>query len=458
MNQEPSPKKFERPKHSIKFKTPSTAKSAHRWYDGPLARNPPRRSYLRPCKTPYIQLETTWDETSILSARDAHLLGKFQQSGLLWVWMLCTSRLKITIRKRVGALSGLLTVVEPASGEKTGTPIEKAVAKLWEAQWLDIMPESLRQGIQRQAIGLGVSLCRVHWVEDEVGRWWPRLTLWPDDAFYYNDEEQCFYARTREGADKKVKPACGWFLYLPDGMKGFQLGAVVSLAIDCLLASMAKSDWANYNQATATVVKKAIVPRGAVESVKNAFLDNVEEVGTGENTTVLCPTNQDGSKFDFEYESAGEGAKVDTFERSKSDAEKTITIEILGQEKTTDDGGVGTYDAVESLQGVEDRIILNDGETLSTAIHYQLQIPWACHNFGHGEWAPWVRWKPKKNNAAKAKAGKELADSVAAIDQALAKTDREVDKVRVFEEEDFPLMKRPVVVPPLPGREPMLPT
>jgi len=451
----PLPKKPKRPAHWLPHKSSNVYQL---WHGQPLQRGKPRGVYLRKVKTPMIRLETTWDVDSVLSARDSHLKGLFQTSGLLWVWMLCTSRLKITVRKRVNALSAIPVTVEPAKNE----PIQKAIAKLWESMWLTIMPESLRQGIQRQVIGMGASLCRVHWEDGPDGRWWPVFTLWPDDAFYYQDADKCWYARTNEGNDKKVRPGCGWFLWLPDGPRSFQLGAVTSLGVDCLLVSNSKSDWSNFNKSVSTIVKKVMVPRGAYPDTKDLFFDQVEAVGEGENTTVMCELNQDGSGFDFKYEAPDMG-QVDTFQKSKEDAEKTITIEILGQEKTTDDGGVGTYDAVESLQGVEDRLILGDGEGLSTSLRAQVMMQWAEYNFGHPEWAPWVRWKPKKVNdaASKAKEDKELAGAALEIDKSLEGTDKQLDKVDYYKEAGFKLVDRPKVVTPMPpaqGREPLLPT
>jgi phage gp29-like protein len=418
---------------------PARAHKAQRW-DALFARPKPKNAYLRRIKTPLIKLETTWDQDSVLSARDEHLRGQFQSSGLLWVWMQTTSRLKIVLRKRIGALSALPFFCEPASGEKLGTPVERAAAKIWEREWFTMMPESLRQGIFRQAIGMGASLCRVT-VHDDGRHWWPRLTLWPDDAFYYSDNDCCWYARNREGVDKKIKPGCGWFLWLPDGDRSFQMGAVASLGIECLLASMSKSDWANYNKANATVVKKAIVPKGLTREAKNLFLDQVEEVGEGENSTVLCEQQADKSGSDFVYVTAGDG-KVTTFKESKADAESTITIEILGQEKTTDDGGVGTYDAVEALSGVEDRLVMGDAEGFATALRAQVLMPFCELNWSRPELAPWVKWKKtiRGEKAAQATEDKAVAEAASAISQTLRGSGKRLDTAKYLERAELPLL------------------
>lgn len=439
--------------HADSKALPTKRKAHPHLWAVPMQRGKP--PHQRKIKSPLIRLETSWTPDDVLDARDMHLRGRFEQSGLLWVWMLCTSRLKVVLGKRVSALAAIPVTVAPSRDLKIASPAEKAVAKLWESRWPRILPEATRQELHRNAIGMGAALARVSWELCEDGRWWPKLTAWPTDAYYYDDTDCHWYAKTREGADRKIKPGYGWILWLPYGPKGFQLGAVASLGMECLLATMSKQDWANYNKANATAVKKAIVPRGMPAAEKSDYLDQVEEVGEGENTTILCPQNLDGSGANFEYVTTEGASKVDTFEKAKADAEKTITIEILGQEKTTDDGGVGTYDAVEALQGVEDRIILGDGESLTEVLYAQLSVPWAEYNFGNASLAPWVKWQPKGTNETLEAAPKlkSLAESVVAMDAALQGTDRQVDKVSIFEDAGIKTIPRPPVAP-APAAEP----
>jgi len=415
--------------------------------------------HQRKIKTPQIRLETSWTPDDVLDARDAHLRGRFESSGLLWVWMLCTSRLKVVLGKRVSALAAIPVTVTPTRDLKIASPEEKAVARLWESRWPRILPEAIRQELHRNAIGMGAALARVSWELCDDGRWWPKVTPWSTDAYYYNDVDCYWYAKTREGTDRKVRPGHGWVLWLPNGAKGFQLGAVASLGMSCLLSTLSTQDWANYNKANATAVKKAIVPRGMPTSEKNDYLDQVEEVGEGENTTILCPQNLDGSGANFEYVTTEGASKAETFEKAKADAEKTITIEILGQEKTTDDGGVGTYDAVEALQGVEDRMILGDGESLSEVLYQQLSAPWAEYNFGNAALAPWVRWQPKGTNETTENAPKDkaLAESAVAIRASLQDQEVDLDIIAYYEAGGIKMKKRvpaPTPEAPAPTAEP----
>lgn len=418
-----------------------TKQSAQRWTSSSELRGKPDR-YMRQAKTPLIRQLSTWTVDDVLSAQEAHERGEFDRSGLLWLWMQRTSRLKAVLRKRTGALPSLPFTMEPAKGGAESTPQQNAIAAYLEQHWQEICPESLLRGIIRQSIGMGAALCRVSWRDD--GRyWWPCLTLWPADAYYYQDSDCTWYARTREGGDIKVTPGKGWFLWLPDGPFSFQQGAVLSLAIPCLMSSLSDSDWANYNAANSVVIRLAEVPRGATRASKDLFLDNVEELGRS-TSTLLCEKNIDKSGFGMTQLDTQTG-NLDTFQRSKEVAEKQITIEILGQEKTTDLGGEGARSAVESLQGVEDAIIGADAEGFSTAFRQQVLMQMCLLNWGDGDLAPWPHWEVESTPeiSDKATGWVATADAIAKWDTLLSTTDKQVDRAALAEQIGVLLQERP---------------
>lgn len=415
-----------------------------RWVSSDALRSERDRpeKYLRKAKTPLIRQMSTWTVDDILTAQEAHERGEFETSGLLWLWMQRTTRLKAVLRKRVSALSGLTFRLDPASGAAASDPAEVSHAAWLEKIWFEIMPESLLQGLLRCVIGMGAALARVSWI-DRDEKWFPCLTLWPADAFYYRDSEQCWYARTREGGDIKVHPGRGWFLWLPDGPLSFQSGSVLSLSIPCYLSSLADSDWANYNAANAAIVRKAIVPRGATRASKDLFLDQLEDLGR-DNSSILCERNLDGSGFDFTYEGA-DGALTKTFLESKEDANKAITIEILGQDKTTDLGANGARSAVEALQGVEDAIVTQDAARFATAFRAQVLKPFFALNFGNDNLAPSPAWEVEGASPADLAVGdKATAEAATALDAALQGTGKVLDKLAYFERAGIPMRDAPV--------------
>lgn len=378
----------------------------------------------------------------MLSAQEAHERGQFQESGLLWLWMQRNSRLKAVLRKRVSALPALPFRMEPSGGEETESEEARTVATILEKHWKEILPDSTLQGILRSSIGMGVAICRVTWVDDGE-YWWPRLTLWPNDAIYYQDYDQRFYARTREGGDVLVTPGHGWLLYTPDGALSFESGSVLSLGIPCLLSSLSDNDWANYNAANSVVIRLANVPRGAPTSEKNLYLDNVEDLGRG-TSTLLCPKNQDGSGFGMEQLDTPT-AGLDTFERAKADASKQITIEILGQEKTTDLGKEGARSAVEALQDVEDSIIQADGTGIAGALVKQVLRQLCLFNWGNENLCPLPTWEvfPPEDTAAKASGWGDAADAAEKLDAFLAPTEQRIARAEFVASLGVILEQRP---------------
>lgn len=417
---------------------PLAGKRARLYLVQPGQERPMPDKYRRRARLPLIRQLSTWDVDDILDAQDAHERGEFITSGLLALWMLRTSRLKAVMRKRAGALTSLSRTIEP-NDPKTAPPEAKAICKIIEREWKVICPPALIRGLIRQMVLMGWALCRVHW--EVRGRYlWPILTLWANDAVYYSDTDGKWYARTREGGNVKITPGCGWLLWLPEGERSFQMGSVLSLSIPCLLTTYSDRDWANFNKSHADVIKKCYVPRGATRTQKDDFLDDVEALDR-DSTAILLEQNNDKSGFNLELESPG-NTEVDTFERSQMNAEKKITIEVLGQEKSTDDGGVGTYDAIESMVGVENKIVMEDGEGLSDVFHDQLLVQVCALNWDRPDLAPWVRWKqggtvdPKKQGEG----DKALAEGTVAVDEALKGTGKRLDKVKHLEKMGYSLM------------------
>jgi phage gp29-like protein len=208
---------------------------------------------------------------------------------------------------------------------------------------------------------------------------------------------------------------------------------------------MSDTDWANYNAANATIVRKAVVPRGATRASKDLFLDQLDDLGR-DSSSLLCERNVDGSGFDFEYIAPGGGSQLDTFERSKADAAKQITIEILGQDKTTDMGANGARAAVETLQQVEDAIVAADAAGLSTVLRCQILEPWAALNLGSAALAPWPVWEVEQpENAGEiAASDKAVAEAAEALETALRGSGKALDKLAYFERAGIPMIDAPL--------------
>lgn len=405
-----------------------------------LERTEPRR-YKRTAKTPYITTLSLWTAADILVALDQHERGDFSRSGMLWQW--CSSRdprLRAVLSRRAAALPALPFSVVGANFDDDSTPGEKAVARILEREWYTIFPESLIKGLVEQVVGMGAALCRVTWA-DRDGRWWPVLTQWPNDGFYFRDTDNAWYARQRNGGDVKICPGYGWFLWLPAGARSFQKGSVLSLALACFITNMVQKDWANYNHANGAVVRKCYVPRGATPEQKEDFLTNVEALDV-DTSSILLEQNRDKSGFDLQYETPG-GTTITSFQEAKAEADKDKAIEILGQSLTTDTGGVGS----QALGTVHEKVAAEkfaaDANEFATAARLQLLMPWALYNFNDPLLAPWPEWDvvPSSNKADEANTLRTVGYVLSAIRSGLVGTGIKLDVRAWAEKFDVPFIE-----------------
>ncbi len=390
---------------------------------------------------PFVTAFSGWDVESVLSALDAHATGTFSRSGLLWQWMARDDRMQTVLRVRRAGLTTLPFTCRPASEEPT--PAEELAAKRLQEGWLRCVPETDIRALIDRGVGMGVAVARVNWIVGRHGYWWPRLTVWPHESIRYDDNARCYRAMTRGGGEVKVTPGQGWIVWEPEGPRGFQLAAVLCLALPCLITNFDWRDWVNYNEAFGRPVRKASVPRGATTAEKNTFLANLRALGRT-TSSILCNKNLDGSGFDFEFVTP-QGDVVATFEKSIDRADKAKATVILGQTLTTDvQSSVGMAPG-DVRQNVKGQTIEGDAESLSTCLHDQLCVPWAIYNLGSAELAPWPQWEtsPPSDKAKDAAADKGVADAVVALDAALQGTDKQLDRIAYLEEAGIPMLDRP---------------
>jgi phage gp29-like protein len=422
--------------------------------------SPEREERTGGVRVPYIQTLTDWDLDDILLALEEHEKGTFATSALLWQHMVARDeRLRAVLNVRDSALPALPFRLDPATEE--ATPEEKQVAAALQEEWFSCFPESLNRALVRGTAGMGFVLARRSWVSRYsrvAGRtlWWPRLTPWPAEAVRYDDSRQCWRAQVRNGPEVVVRTDHGdcegdWFLWLPAGSRGFQLGGVLSLALPFLISHYDWRDWINFNDAAGHPVRKATVPRGATTTKKDEFKENLAALDRLTNT-ILCEKNLDGSGFDFEIVSLSGGGELDTFERSLEQANKAKAILLLGQSLTTDVGDSGSRALGDVHQQIKHQIIQADAEGLSSALREQVLRDWALMNFGNAELAPWPRWdhRPPEDKAARAQTHAASADAVTKLNQVLKGTGKRVNVVAYLEEQGVPLEDEAPAEPPAP--------
>lgn len=402
---------------------------------------------------PYIQTLSEWDTDSVLAALDEHARGEFSTSGLLWQWMARDDRMQTVLRVRRAGLTTLPFSLVPASKDKkTASPQEQRAVDLFQDEWARCVPETFIRGMVDRAVGMGVAVARVSWVTGKYGFWWPRLAVWPAEAVRWDDTRRCYLARSRSGQESRVTPGSGWILWEPDGARGFQLAAVLCLALPCLITSFDWRDWVNYNEAFGRPVRKATVPKGATTTVKNTFLANLRALGRT-TSSILCEKNLDGSGFDFEFVTP-QGDVTATFEKSIDRSDKAKATVILGQTLTTDVQSAVGMAPTDVRQNVKGQVIEADAESLATCLREQLLQPMALYNLGASALAPWPTWdtKPPADKAKDAAADKSVGDAVTSLSAGFRGSGYRLDKRTYLEQKGIPMLEGEELGQP--GQEP----
>lgn len=408
---------------------------------------------------PYIQTLSIWTIDSALAAVNEHERGNMNRSGLLWKWMLRDDRLKTVMNVRCSGINSLPFSVLPAS-EEAHTPEEEAAALQLKAGWRSSFPQDLERAILRIAVGMGVVVGHISWVPGKFGYWWPKLTLWPEEAIRWDDALQCWWALTREGGEQMVTPGDGhWFLWEPDGARGFQLGAVMALCLPVLITAYDWQDWVNYNDAHGRPIRKVVIPRGASPTEVATFLANVKALGRT-TSSILCRRQLvPEDMFDFMFVTP-DGDVVDTFERSLAAANTAKATLILGQTLTTEvaTGGNGATSTVH--QQIKNQILMADAEGLAQAIRSQIIHWWAIYNLGNARLAPRPHWDAMlpEDTVQKTLAQKNIGDALTSLRNGLKGTGQKL-KVKEWAKE----FKIPIEdgddagVAPLPAPTPIKP-
>lgn len=389
---------------------------------------------------PFIRTLSDWDVDTVKAALDAHERGTFSQSGLLWQWMQRDPRLRTVMNVRVSGIPRLPLTFEAAEHDPPEAEATLAKDRLEEG-WYGSFPESLVRKLLGVAVGMGVVVARVTWHVGRYGYWWPRLTVWPPEALRWDDTLRCFYAQTRAGGEVVVTPGDGeWFVWQPDGDRGFQLGAVMALALPVLITDLLTGDTVNLADAYGHPVRKAIVPRGASTTEKNNFLANLTALGRT-TSSILCQKNLDGSGFDFEFVTLSTGETIAVIEEGLDRADIAKSTVILGQSLTTEVGDSGSRALGDVHQEIKGEILTADAEGFATALTAQVLRWWAKYNFGKKRLAPSPHWeaKPPEDLGATADAHVKATQAITALEGVLKGTGKKLNRLKYLEPLDLPL-------------------
>lgn len=344
-----------------------------------------------------IELRDKWTNELVLCTLREHEGGQFHMSAQLAEGCRRNDRIFAALRTRVMGALGLPFSFEAPDGYSADDPQVKRVMGLADKAWARI-PESILAKVLRDLVMLGFSLCQIHW-DYQDGFVWPRLEPWDAQWCYYDHNEKCYKAMTREGSQIRVNQGDRkWILFLSGTEDDSWLnGAIRPLGLLYLLGQVSWVDWANFNERHGNPLLLAKIPAGAKGDIENTDankrffnqLKNLKKAGV-----VQLPQHKEGIEqlsYALELlESKNNGHE--TFEKFKTTINIAIALVLLGQHLTSETGDIGTQALGRIHENVRQDLMEADTTLLSSHLHEQLFKHWAEINFGSKDLAPWPCW------------------------------------------------------------------
>jgi len=399
---------------------------------------------------PVMAWTGSWGTVSIQQALDNHDLGQFLLSAQLSESAQRDDRVATALNTRCKGLLGLPREITPSPrGDRRKA---KTAAKDLETLWAETdLTESMIQLLRWQVM-MGFAVAEILWTGD-ASAWTFSLKVWHPQFLWFNWATRQYMLNTSEGP-VAVTPGDGkWLLLTPEGeYRAWIQGAVRSIAIPWLGRQYAFRDWMRFNEVYGVPIRKASVPAQTSEDDKYKFFADIRDAGSA--MVVTCPTGVDGQKYDIELVEAT-ATGWETFRNATEDADKRITLALLGQNLTTEVSG-GSFAAAKVHGQVRQDYLEADERGLVAGFRRQVLRAWAAFNYGDPDLAPVLRFDVEPPEDAKANADTLVSLSTALLN--LATVAPEVDRRALLASYNLPLHEPgeelpPVVVAP-PGAPP----
>lgn len=354
------------------------------------------------------------------SAGDLDLLGALVDA------LFGDDRIGALLRTRAEGLFGVVPTFE-ASGD--GRRKGRAVRALeGEEDWWSIAPEPESAVVLKYGLLAGACPAQLVWFEDgrarlRSGRNVPEIQPWGVRALRWDFDDNGWQIDIGRSGPEFVPftPGNGQdLLFLPFGKRQpWQYGLWRGLAPWWVLKQLARDDWA---RAGATAASTSVESDKDAESSLDLRKQIAEAVAQldRDGVCVLPP----GHSIKLIELSA---TTSEIYTQQIAAANEAFAIAILGHNLTSKVDG-GSHAAAQ----VGNDILLDlrrfDAEAWSTFCHDQVLVPWAKHNFGSAELAPWPLYKtaPPEDKAA-------MAAMLSVFFDAMNKAPDEIDRRALFE-------------------------
>ena len=374
---------------------------------------------------------SAWTVALARAALDEHETGSLCTSAVLADAMGRDADIFSGLLTRQAALSsrnGLPFHLDPAIGvdDRRG----RAVARVLEAVWWLIVPETEHAAMERDAIMLGAAIGRDHGVRID-GAWYPRLVRYRPSGLHYRHSEESWYYLDGGGVDHLVTPGIdGWVLHTPAGGDAWMHGAVRPLGLPWVAVTHTPRDWARYNEKHGLAALKVYEPWNATDEVEGSgtsgqtnadkFYASIRKIGS--ESVIRCPQPQskDESGWDAEWMAIPNGDGWRSFERQLIELRRRINTVLLGRDAESSAKSVGG-DGAAFLERVRSEFLIMSTEAWSTTIREQLLKPWVRREVDaqRPELAPYPRWDttPRSDLAQRASTVDKGADAIAKLDR-----------------------------------------
>lgn len=396
----------------------------------PIPRQPDRATRK---DLPVVPWTGSWGTASIQQAIDLHDQGQFLQSAQLAETVQRDDRVSTALNTRCKGLLGLPREISPSPvGDRRKAKVAaRDLARLWAEG--DIT-ESLVQAL-RWCVLMGFALVELVWTGDEE-HWSFSLKVWHPQFVWFNWFSRRFLVNTAEGP-VEVTPGDGkWFLLAPEGdYRCWIQGAIRSIAIPWLGRQYAFRDWMRFNEVYGLPIRKAVVPAQTPENDKDNFFLDIANAGS--SMVVSCPQGTDGQGYDLSLVEAT-ATGWETFRNSTEDADRRITLALLGQNLTTEVSG-GSFAAAKVHGQVRQDYLEADERGLTAGFRRQVLRAWAQFNYGDPDLAPVVRFDVEPPEDEKSRADMLVSLSTALLN--LKNTTPDLDERKLLERFNVPLIE-----------------
>lgn len=401
----------------------------------PNPRPPTRVARQIPVQQSWVE----WDAPSLRAAVESHELGVFAGSAQLVDWMGRDDRVKSTLGTRINAVQGLPFRIEPNPDSKN-PEFARKLAEEAARCWKRIAPRTTQADVRRSNALNGFCVGQLLW-DTSGGSWVPQVELWDTRHLSWRWDLGCYQASTLDGIEL-IRPGDGqWVVFSPHGLyRGWMQGGVRTLAILALLRQYALRDWGRASELYGMGVRLGYLPANADPEDEERFLRQLVELGA-ESVLLLAKGETEEQGFDFDIKALSGAFTGEVFERLGARCDLGITLELLGQNLTTEASG-GSL----ALGQVQDKVRLDYLEAdVATDVEgwgEQVLYPWAAYNFGAApEDVPIPIWdtEPPENKDASSKVIVQVGQGLQAL-AALPGVAEAVDVQALLERFDIPIL------------------